>query len=422
MGMRQRWGGTSGLPKRPVAHHSIVSWGKDQVRASVVLLAKGAAELVGVAATSIQGISGAGRPDVDHWAASCEEALSLAEEMTRSSCGRKLVPDYVTMGVPPEITCSISIVASSQRRNAGRGVTFDELRGLVRRGYRKAQDRTRTRAGSATQDLIYGSLAEIALDGEIVADPSGLRGERLELRMSFCLAPLEWIRALEIVAERLELELTAIVPEHVGYASALPQPRALLVLLGDHHTCISMVRHGRLQWTTSADMGEREIICGAAAALDMREGQADALMQAYRARQLRPSVELRLARAFWKELRRWMTALAQAIKSAATSGPMPHHVFFLDGTRRIREAIQSLETPFWEQSLPFDRCPEIIPLGVDAVRNVLDSTAQASTLTYLAVRGLAHYVADVFAPGRELDRAMMANVRRRRHRAFTRYR
>ena len=61
MGMRQRWGGTSGLPKGPVTHHSIVSWEKDQVRASVVLLAKGAAELVGVGATPIRGISGAGR-------------------------------------------------------------------------------------------------------------------------------------------------------------------------------------------------------------------------------------------------------------------------------------------------------------------------------------------------------------------------
>jgi len=422
MGIRQLWRGTSGLPEGPVTRHSVVSWGEDQVSTAVVLLSEGAAELVGVAARPIPGISRTAHPDVDRWIASCEEALTRAEDMTRKACERKVVPDYVTMSIPPEVTHSLSIVASIQRRKASRGITFDELRGLVRRGYRKAQDATRTRASSAAAELIFGSPAEIALDGRIAANPVGLRGQRLELRMSFCLAPLEWIRALEIVAERLQLGLTAIVPAQAGYASALSDPGALLVLLDDHSTSLSIVRHGRLQWSSSVDVGEREITWATAGTLDMRGHQADALMHAYRARQLRTFVELQLARAFWKELQGWMTSLAEAIELAPIDGPVPHRVYFLDCTQRIREAIQSLETPFWEQALSFDRCPEIIPLSAGMMGNVLDSTAQAGGAGYLPIRGLAYYAAELFAPGRELDRAVLNSIRWRGHAASPRRR
>jgi len=415
MGILQRWRGTSGLPRAPVHHHTIISWGKDRVQTSVVALAEGTAELVGVAATPLQGIRPSGHPDLDRWAALCEATLTRAEEMTKSSCGHKVVPDYVTMSVPPEITRSLSIVASSTRRNPSRGVTLDESRSLLRRGYRQAQDTIRVGEASASEDFIFGSVAEIGLDGQVVADPSGLRGEQLRLRMTFALAPLEWIRALEIVAERLELELTAVIPEHVGYASALSEPKALLILLGDHHTCVCMVRNGRLQWSALADTGERQIVGAVAASLDLHGSQADALMRAYRVRQLQSSVELRVARAFWEELRRWMTALAEAIRSAAGDEPMPHVIYFLDSTRRIREALQSLETPFWERGLPFERCPEIVPLDIDTVRNVLDSTAQAGDPEYLPLRGLARYVAELFAPGNDLERAVVANVHSRRH-------
>jgi len=212
------------------------------------------------------------------------------------------------------------------------------------------------------------------------------------------------------------------VPEQASYASALSEPNALLILLDEHHTSVSMVRHSHLQWTRPVEIGERDIICAAAGVFDMRGRQAYALMEAYRARQLQTSVELRLARAYWAELRKWMTDLAEAISSAETNRPMPHSVCFLDRTGRIREAIQSLQTPFWEKSLPFERCPEVIPLSTNNLRDVLDCTSQAVDPTYLPVRGLAHYAADLFAPGKSLDRALMERIHWRRHKTSTRSR
>jgi hypothetical protein len=395
-------------------YHSIVTWETGHVRAAVLELGEGAAEMMGVAAAPIHGVGRTSHPDVDRWFAGCDRALTQAEDTTEISAGRKLVPDYVTMSVPVEITRSLPVMVSHQRRDADTGLTLDELRKLLQRGYRKAQDVVGTHLKDASEDIIYGSLAELTLDGQTVVDPLGLHGENLELHLSFCLAPLEWIRALEVVAERLQLTLTAIIPQHVAYAAPLPDAAALLVLLDEHHTSINLVRYGHVEWSALAEIGEREMSSATAEALGLRGRQADALMRAYRARQLREDVELQLARSFWVELRKWMMALAHSVKFVAPTTPLPHQIYFHDATRRIPEAQQALQTPFWEQHLRFARCPEVVALSINTVRDVLDVSAQASGAAYLSLRTLAHYVARLYGPGNGLDRMLVEAMRWRR--------
>lgn len=408
------WRKRGTIPEMPVRHHSIVTWEKGHVRASVIELGEGTAELIGVGAAPVHGIGRASHPDLDRWSLGCEKALSQAEDMTLVSSGRKVVPNYVTMSVPAEINHNLPVAVTHPRRRADRGVTFEELAALLRRGYRQAQDILGTRSKSAAEDIICGSVAQVSLDGQAIADPVGLRGEQLELHMNFCLAPLEWIRALEIISERLEMELTSIVPHHMAYASPLPDAAALLVLLDDHCSMINMVRRGRLAWGALVEVGERDMIGATAGVLNLQGQQADALMRAYRARELREDVEMEVARAFWRQLRGWMTALAEGVKAHVPGVRVPHLIYFLDITRRIPEACNCLVTPFWEHCLPFGRCPVVIKLGVNMVRNVLDCTAQASGPRYLLLRGLGHYVARLYAPGDNLDRVLARTIRWRR--------
>ena len=392
-------------------HHSIVTWERDHVRAAVVELGEGHAELMGVGAAPVNGIRRTSHPDVDRWTSGCSRALTQAEDMTTATFGHKIVPDHVTMAVPAELGHAMSVEVSVERRSPSREISSDELGAALLRGFRKAQDIAGTRGRKATEELIHGSVAEISLDGQVVADPVGLHGGRLDLRMSFCLAPLEWVRALEIVAERLELTLTSFVPHDTVYAAPLPDSAAFLVLLDDHQSVVDMVRRGRVQWTIVADVGERSITLGTARALqlagfELKAHQADALMRAYRGRQLRREVAGQVAQAFWGELCRWMTSLSGQIRSITNQSRVPNHVYFLDMTRRMPEARLSLETPFWEQCLPFDRVPEITELDVGHVRDVVDCTTQATGAAYLLLRGTAHYVAHLYARGRNLERAL----------------
>ena len=401
---------TDSMPRTP-RHHSIVTWEKGRVSASVVKLGKGAAELIGVAAAPVDGISHTSHPDLDRWAVGCDKALNEAEALTELSSGRKLVPDYVTMSIPAGVTETLSVLVSTRRSRADRTVSLDELVVLLRRAYRQAQDVLGAQGKSTSEDIVQGSVAEITLDEHAVLDPLGLRGEQLDVRVSFCLAPVEWIRALEIVAERLELSLSAIVPHHVVYASPLPDAAALLVLLDEQYSVISLVRHGRLEWSAMIEAGQRQIIDGAAGHMNLRGRQADAFMRLYRSGQLRMDIELQLARIFWAELRKWMVALAAQVKSGIGNSSVPHHVYFVDATRQVPEAGPSLGTPFWEQSLPFDSCPEVTQYSLNTVRNVLDCTAQASGAHYLLLRALAHHVAQLYAPGVNLDRTLAESIR-----------
>jgi hypothetical protein len=400
-------------------HHSVVTWERGHVRAAVVELGESAAVLLGVAAAPVHGIGRTTHPDPDRWLAGCNQALTQAEDMTAVAAGRKIVPDAVMMSVPPEVTRTLPIVVSLRRQEAEHGVTYDELRFLVQRGYRKAQDVLGTATPQAgtkplAEEIIHGVVAECLLDGQAVLDPSGLHGKQLELSMSFALAPLEWVRTLETLAERLPINLTAIVPQHVAYTSPLSDAASVLILLDEHHTAVSLARHGRPSWTALVEMGEREMTSATAAGLGLRGRQADALMRAYRARQLRDDVELQLAQTFWIELRRWMVAIAEGVSACKERAPLPFHVYFSDLTRRMPEAEQALQTTFWQECLPFDRCPEITTLTMNTVRDVVDRTAQASGPGYLPLRAMAHYVAQVYAPTNSLDRMLLDSIRWRR--------
>lgn len=407
-------------PLRHAMHHSIITWERGHVRAAVIELGEGAAELLGVSVVPVHGIGGTHHPDVDRWFAGCQEALTQAEDMTALT-GRKWVPDQVTMCVSSEITRGLPVTVTRERKQAEEPIAFEELGVLLQRCYRRAQDLLDA-AGRTSEDIIWGTVTELSVDGQRVPYPLGLRGRQLEARVHFCLAPLEWLRSLEVVAERLEVGLTGIIPENVVYASTLGDVPAMLILLDEHHTSISLVRGGQLQWSTLVPVGEQEITGGTAQALELQERQADLLMRAYRSRQLSYGVEQALARAYWAELRRWMRTMADGVAALrADEGytgdpaePLPATIYFADVTRRAPEAFPALSTPFWEQCLPFERCPETVMLTIGTVRDVLDCTTQASGPPFLLLRALARYVAQLNAPGDNLDRTLAEMIRWRR--------
>lgn len=398
------------MPDLPVMRHSIVAWERDHVRAGVVQLERGTAQLMGVAAVNVHGINGTTHPDVDRWSAGCNKALTQAEDMTPSASGHKIVPDYVVMSLPSNVTNNLTITLSDKRNTPDEGVTVGEIETLLVRGYRKAQDILSDREEYNDQKIIHGSVSRIDLDGKDLLDPLGIQGEEINLDLSFCLASTEWIRALEIISERLRLQLTTLVPHHVPYAVPLLDSSSLLIVLDQEYSLVSWVRRGKVAWAKCIDIGEREIIRSTGRRLNLTEHQIDALMRTYRAGKLSERAELRLAGIFWQELRRWMDALAAQTEAHQKGKAAPHHIYFLDMSRHMPEAQSCLETPFWEQRLPFARCPDITALRANMIRDVLDCTARASGLPYLLLRALAQYVARIYVHDSKFDRILLENI------------
>ncbi|NLG27200.1 MAG: hypothetical protein GX557_04780 [Chloroflexi bacterium] len=393
-------------------NHSILSWERDLVRAAVVHIGDGVAEIIGVASAPLQGTSRTARPDVDRWFAACSAALTEAEDATALSGGKKVVANYVTMGIPSELISSLPVMVERQRRSTQDPVTADELEKLLRRSYRTAQDilAASSDTDSRPVDIVSGDVCQFVLDGQWVDDPVGLHGESLELHVHYSLAPHDWVRALQLVAERLQTGLAALVPHQVSLARPLPNPYALLVQLDHEHTVISGLRRGRMAWTERVDCGERQLVQNTAAALSLRERQAPSLMRVYRARQLSVEAETQVAAAFWAELRGWMDQLGAAARPHLQDAA-PRQVFVADETRRMPEALASLTTPYWEQSLPFGCCPDVVEYEPAMVRNVLDCTGRAGGAEFLRLRALAHGVTKRGASASPLERLAADMIR-----------
>jgi len=394
-----------------MSHHTVVTWEEGHLRAAVLHLTEGSGEILGLAAAPVDGVTSSGHPDPDRWYAACERALAQAEDMTQRVAGRKVVPDYVTMAIPSSVTRSVSVTDEIRRRNPRRPITLDEIGALLRRGYRRAQDRLDVRARGSHEDIVAGSLAYVTLDGQPVSDPLGQVGDLVQVNLCFCLAPAEWMRTLQLISERLGLELTAILPHHLALASPIADAAALMVLLEDSLTTINLARRGHVEWSSTIPCGARELIDATVEELGVPEQQLEALLRAYRGGQLREDVEQLMSRNFWRALRVWMSRLAEEIKAVAPEAHIPYRVYCHDVTGRVPEIVPALATPYWEQRLNVGRCPRIDALDPAAIHTVLDCTAQANGMAHLLIRSLVNYVAHLYAPGNELDRTLADSIR-----------
>lgn len=394
-----------------MTHHTVVTWEDGHVRTAVLGLSEGSGEILGLAAAPVQGISHTGHPDPERWCAACDKALAQSEDMTQRLAGRKIVPDYVTMAIPSSVTRSLSIVDDTRRRNPRRPITLDEMQTALRRGYRKAQDNLDVRARGSREDIVAGSLAYVSMDGQPVNDPLGLTGDHLQVNLCFCLAPAEWIRSLQLIAERLGLQLAAILPHHMALASPLADSAALMLVVDDALTTVDLVRRGHVEWAAVIPHGAQALIDSIVADLGVPDTQLEALMRAYRAGQLRDDVQQRMSSNYWRALRVWMGRVADQITAVAPESHVPYRVYCHDVTGRVPEISPALATPYWEQRLSFGKCPKVESLEVGAIHAVLDCTGQANGAPFLLLRSLVNYVARLYAPGNDLDRALTDSIR-----------
>lgn len=388
--------------------HSVITWESGHVRAGVLKLEGGTAQIMGVAASPVHGIGQSIHPDPDRWLLGCERALNQAEEMSSQLSRRRIVPDHVAMTIPSEVTRTITVGVHSQRKRPQQSIGLGELQMLLRRGFRKAQDLLSNE--SRSHDIVSGSLSHSRLDGNLVVNPLGLEGRELSVQLSFCLAHMEWIRTLEEIAQQLQVELTALVPHHEAYAATLHTPRALLLVLTEEQTTVTMTRRGRVEWAGSVAHGAEDILSRTTDEFEISAHQRAAFLRLYRSGELDAEADRQVAQRFWLALQEWMAALATRIgQDSATF--LPHQVFFCDRTRQVPEGLPALQTPYWEHQLPFERCPAAEELNTQHISNVLDCTTRATGPGYVLLRSMARYVARLYAPGNALEHTMLEYVR-----------
>ena len=397
-------------PQHPIDElprlHSVLAWERDHVRAAVVKLSDGVADLLGVGVSPVHGLGRAQYPDPERWFLGVDLALTQAEDLTEhGNYRRKAVADSATMSVPDNITRCVMVRPRLERSHPLRPLKTEDVQSLLRRGYREAVDLLDRDPALAHQVITCGAVGQMQLDGRAVLDPVGLQGTMLDVGLCFFTAPVEWVRTLETLADKLEVTLTSIVPQRLAFAS--PITEGLLAVVDEDETFLDLVHQGSILWSARCDWGATSIIDATLAGLPLERHEHLALMHEYR----RGALEQRhldlIAARYWSALQAWMSALREGIPDAERRHPLPEIHYGLDLSKKAPEALQAFETPFWEAALSFARCPCMVPLESLKGGRVIDWTRRTSSLAPLALASLAYYAARQFGPGSELDRALL---------------
>lgn len=387
--------------------HSVVLWEYDHVRAGVIKVAQGAADILGVATAPVHGLGRVQYPDPGRWFEGCDSALTQAEDMCEESYRRKVVSDHVTMSVPDAIVQRVSSSAQRQRRRPNKAISLSEVSELFRRAYRNAQDTRERENHRSESEIVAASLGRISLDGQAVYDPVDLHGTILAVGICFYAIPVVWLRTLEVLAERLEIVLTGIVPQHVAMASLTPAPECLFVQIDQGETLVSLVKQQRVVWTVRTPQGAGWLAANALVDLDIAPAKMSAAMRRYRNADLEQSELDTIGHAYWRALQEWMSSLADGILARGETPPLPHIIHVADLTRDVPETREALGTPVWEALLNLPRCPQ--PEGIESLQvNTIQSwTRESSGHAFLPLRAMAHHVARLYAPGNHLDPALL---------------
>lgn len=360
-------------PQEPKAY-SLIDVGRDTVKAIVVLMKpeNGGLQIIGHgrAETGGHDITG-GRIKAGVVTHPVNTALIQAEDSTERFFGQKIVPDDVIFALAGRATTGKLFTVKQNRPKPKEAISEKELNQLEIRVERLVKQglTTATTDGGQWQPLAVTD-AGLRLDNHLVLDGIGLTGQELSLSLFGVAGQAGALRALEVLANRLDLALANIIAAPQALASLAPHTESIILDIGFSGTDICLIRNNVLVAADWVPFGGHFFRHGLAQAMNIEPAAAKELIHALTGGRL-ASREVAKVETFLMLLRqRWYEAVMEVLAEFSYDIPLPRRIYLTGGGSLLPGFDKLLRT----DPDPFDSAPEVSRLLGQSLPGIKDVT------------------------------------------------
>ncbi len=368
--------------QKPTAF-SLVDIGRDTVKAAVVLVIPDHAEPqvigYGWAETGDHDITG-GRLEADAVTAPVNSALTQAEDSTERFIGQKIVPDDVIFALAGRATVGELFTVRQTRPKPAEPISAKELQSLRARAERLVrQGLDNLPVGGGQWQALSVTDASIYIDNRLVLGGLGLTGRDISFSVFGVAGQSGALRALEVLANRLDLVITNLVATSQALAAVTPYSQAVIFDVGLVGTDICVVRDNALVAAGWVPFGGGFFTQSLAQALEIDLVEARKLKHAFYADKLASEEAERINTCLDGPRRRWYKAVIDLLKQLSLRAdaqleifdrPLPKRIFLTGGGSLLPGLNELLRS----DPAPFGRTPEVARLGAGSLRAIKDLT------------------------------------------------
>jgi cell division ATPase FtsA len=324
----------------------------------------------GMAETGDRDITG-GRNEAEAVSKAVNEALIQAEDSAQKYIGQPVVPDDAIFAIAGRAVVGKLVTVKQGREKPSRPISAKEFNDLRVKAERLLPAALAASAfeGGQWQPLAVTD-AGIMLDGRRVVEGVGLTGRELSCSLFGVATQASALRALEVLAEQLNLNIANIITSPHALASVAPSADAVIMDVGFSGTDICVIRNDALVATDWVPFGGHFFTQSLAQSAQMTMTEAQSMKHGYTTGTLSPVEMENVFRDLKKPLRRWFTAILEVLDTFAIDRPLPRYIYLTGAGSQLPGLDRTLK---FAPAL-FEAVPEIDRLGRQSLPYVKDLT------------------------------------------------
>ena len=382
--------------KNPDDYLLALDIGTEYVKALIAKKGKGALKVVGVgkAHEAPTNMYAGAIADIEGVVATCEEALSKAEEMAGVRAGE------VVIGIAGELIKGNTASIKYRRADASRPITDAEMEKIIKQVQQRAGERARKEVALETNNedvevrLINSALVSLRIDGYKVSNPIGFKGKEIIVQIYTAFAPLVHISAIERVCDELELDLVTVAVEPFAVCRAClgddveSNFSGIVMDIGGGTTDIAVVDDGGVEGTKMFSIGGRSFTHQVAQKLGLSFEDAEKLKLLADSPRMKPEIRKKFNAAIERNLEVWQSGVELAIEEFDQLETLPGQILLCGGGAGLSDIQETLATGDWYKELPFARRPIVNIIDPETIEGIENETDRELDYTFITALGL----------------------------------